>query len=540
MKETIIAKFERTFRANAHKLALTDYSTKEDRTYLDLAANIAHYHVFFRNAGIKRGDKIALMCENSPAFITAYIAVITYGAIVVPILPGFNPIDAAYIINHSDSRILLVDDHIWEKLKNSHFEHLEAVLNPKGVKAYVTNNDVMRHAYDTVFDEFTKAYPNGFTADDIKYEPIDDQDIMVISYTSGTTGNPKGVMLTGECIYINAQIGDDWNFYPEGTRTLDVLPLAHSYAAIYDMISPLSMGAHITVLGRIPAPTILMQALAVVKPKIFFIVPLLVEKVVKANFLPLVGKVPFEVLREKLVGVFGGNLEQLMIGGAPLDPTVEQFLRDIKLLYTVGYGMTECGPLIGFTPTAEFKQGTTGKLVPALQLRLINKNEQGVGEVILKGKPVMKGYYKNPEATAKAIDADGWLHTGDMGYVDEDMHITLVGRCKSMILGAGGQNIYPEEIEFKLNRMPYVVESIVYDVDGILKALVVPNMDEAQKNGLDLEGIRDVMTKNMEETNAKIGSYEQIREVVLCAEPFVKTAKGSIKRFLYPQNAKLI
>lgn len=540
MKETIISKLEKTFRASADKLALTDYSTQENRTYLEFAANIARYHVFFRNAGIKKGDKIALMCENSPAFITAYIAVITYGAIVVPILPGFNPIDGAYIINHSDARVLFVDDHIWEKLKNSHFDHLEAVLNPKGAKVYVTANDVVRKAYDTVFDEFNKAYPDGFTAADIKYDPIDDQDIMVISYTSGTTGNPKGVMLTGECIYINAQIGDDWNFYPEGTKTLDVLPLAHSYAAIYDMISPLSMGAHITVLGRIPAPTILMQALAVVKPKIFFIVPLLVEKVVKANFLPLVGKVPFEVLREKLVGVFGGNLEQLMIGGAPLDPTVEQFLRDIKLLYTVGYGMTECGPLIGFTPTNEFKQGTTGKLVPALQLRLINKNEQGIGEVILKGKPVMKGYYKNPEATAQAIDADGWLHTGDMGYVDDDMHITLVGRCKSMILGAGGQNIYPEEIEFKLNRMPYVAESIVYDSEGVLKALVVPNFDEAHKNGLDLDAIREVMAKNMEETNAKIGSYEQLREVVLCAEPFVKTAKGSIKRFLYPKNAKMM
>lgn len=540
MKETIISKLEKTFRASADKLALTDYSTQENRTYLEFAANIARYHMFFRNAGIKKGDKIALMCENSPAFITAYIAVITYGAIVVPILPGFNPIDGAYIINHSDARVLFVDDHIWEKLKNSHFDHLEAVLNPKGAKVYVTANDVVRKAYDTVFDEFNKAYPDGFTAADIKYDPIDDQDIMVISYTSGTTGNPKGVMLTGECIYINAQIGDDWNFYPEGTKTLDVLPLAHSYAAIYDMISPLSMGAHITVLGRIPAPTILMQALAVVKPKIFFIVPLLVEKVVKANFLPLVGKVPFEVLREKLVGVFGGNLEQLMIGGAPLDPTVEQFLRDIKLLYTVGYGMTECGPLIGFTPTNEFKQGTTGKLVPALQLRLINKNEQGIGEVILKGKPVMKGYYKNPEATAQAIDADGWLHTGDMGYVDDDMHITLVGRCKSMILGAGGQNIYPEEIEFKLNRMPYVAESIVYDSEGVLKALVVPNFDEAHKNGLDLDAIREVMAKNMEETNAKIGSYEQLREVVLCAEPFVKTAKGSIKRFLYPKNAKMM
>ena len=540
MKETIISKLEKTFRASADKLALTDYSTQENRTYLEFAANIARYHMFFRNAGIKKGDKIALMCENSPAFITAYIAVITYGAIVVPILPGFNPIDGAYIINHSDARVLFVDDHIWEKLKNSHFDHLEAVLNPKGAKVYVTANDVVRKAYDTVFDEFNKAYPDGFTAADIKYDPIDDQDIMVISYTSGTTGNPKGVMLTGECIYINAQIGDDWNFYPEGTKTLDVLPLAHSYAAIYDMISPLSMGAHITVLGRIPAPTILMQALAVVKPKIFFIVPLLVEKVVKANFLPLVGKVPFEVLREKLVGVFGGNLEQLMIGGAPLDPTVEQFLRDIKLLYTVGYGMTECGPLIGFTPTNEFKQGTTGKLVPALQLRLINKNEQGIGEVILKGKPVMKGYYKNPEATAQAIDADGWLHTGDMGYVDDDMHITLVGRCKSMILGAGGQNIYPEEIEFKLNRMPYVAESIDYDSEGVLKALVVPNFDEAHKNGLDLDAIREVMAKNMEETNAKIGSYEQLREVVLCAEPFVKTAKGSIKRFLYPKNAKMM
>ena len=398
----------------------------------------------------------------------------------------------------------------------------------------------MRVAYDNLFDDFDRRYPDGFTADDIHYAPVNDDDIMVISYTSGTTGNPKGVMLTAECIYINAQIGDDWNFYPEGTRTLDVLPLAHSYAAIYDMISPLSMGAHITVLGRTPAPTILMQALAVVKPKIFFIVPLLIEKVVKANFLPLVGKVPFDVLREKLVGVLGGNLEQLMIGGAPLDPTVEQFLRDINLLYTVGYGMTECGPLIGFTPCSEFKQGSTGRLVPALQLRLINKTPDGVGEVILKGKPVMKGYYKNPEATAQAIDADGWLHTGDLGYVDEDMNITLVGRSKSMILGAGGQNIYPEEIEFKLNRMPYVTESIVFDADGVLKALVVPNLDEAQKDGIDIDAMREVMAKNMEETNAKIGSYEQLREIVLCAEPFVKTAKGSIKRFLYPQNAKLM
>ena len=540
MKETIIAKFERQFRAHADKLALTDYSTKEDRTYLKLAENIARYHVFFDNAGINRGDKIALMCENSTPFITAYIAIISYGAVAVPILPGFNPIDAAYVINHSDSRILVVDDHIWEKLKGSEFEHLEAVLNPRGAKAYMTRSEKMRVAYDNLFDDFDRRYPDGFAVDDIKYAPIDDQDIMVISYTSGTTGNPKGVMLTGECIYINAQIGDDWNFYPEGTNTLDVLPLAHSYAAIYDMISPLSMGAHITVLGRTPAPTILMQALAVVKPKIFFIVPLLIEKVVKANFLPLVGKVPYEVLREKLVGVLGGNLEQLMIGGAPLDPTVEQFLRDIKLLYTVGYGMTEVGPLIGFTPCKDFKQGSTGKLVPALKLKLINKNAQGIGEVLVKGAPVMRGYYKNPEATAMAIDAEGWLHTGDMGYVDDDMNITLVGRCKSMILGAGGQNIYPEEIEFKLNRMPLVAESIVYDAEGVLKALVVPNLDEAQKSGLDLEKVKEIMLKNMEETNAKIGSYEQLREIVLCAEPFVKTAKGSIKRFLYPQNAKLM
>ena len=554
MRPNIIELFETTFKECADMPALTDYPTHQTWTYLQLAESVAKYHIFFKNAGIKRGEKIALMSESTSAFVRAYIAIVTYGAVSVPILPGFSTPDAAFIINHSDSRLLLSEKKIWERIGESQLDNLLGVYDlNEGVILKVSDKQ-FEEAFKSLPANFKAAYPEGFRPEHIKYEKVDLEDLMIISYTSGTTGSPKGVMLPIRSITANAYFAMAQPLHFRGGNALSILPLAHAFACAFDMFYPLALGVHVTLLGKIPSPAILTKAMAEVKPTIMCVVPLVLEKIVKGKIWPALRKQPVKFLtkipgvdrliykkvNKQLLETFGGRLVEIPTGGAALDPEVEKFLLKIKFPVIVGYGMTECGPLVSYSSRYDFVRTSVGAVVYEGDVKIDKPNKDGIGEVCINGAHVMLGYYKNPELTAQTIDKDGWLHTGDIGFVREikgSKVIFLRGRNKTMILSADGQNIYPEEIEFKLNDLPFVTESFVYQDKGSLVALVYPDYDRAKKEGLDLAGIRRQMDENLAELNAVVGNYERLKEIRLLAEPFVKTPKQSIKRNLYPQEA---
>ncbi len=557
VKENLIQMYQESFRTNAELPALTDYFKKTTLTYFELAQNIAKYHIAFEKYGIKAGDKIALIGRNTPRWVTAYAATITYGAVIVPILQDFNPIDATNIVNHSDSRILMLSRDVWEKIDVKKFEQLEVILDyedmttlwerTEGSFAPLTNN------MEALFAE---RYPKGFTTNDIVYPEVTNDKVCIISYTSGTTGSSKGVMLTVNNVTANVAFAILYKFHYRGSRVLGILPLAHAFGCAFDMLTPLATGSHITLLGKLPAAPILLKALADVKPDLLLTVPLLIEKIVKGKVMPTLQKQPIKTLtkipllnqivykkvRTQLMDAFGGALTELIMGGAALNSDVEKLLKKIKLPYTVGYGMTECAPLICYAHHTEYKSLSCGKLVPGMEMKIDSADPYNIpGEICVRGENVTVGYYKNPEATAAALDADGWFHTGDMGVVDKATNCFIRGRCKTMILSANGQNIYPEEIEAKLNNLPYVVESlIVEDEAGKLMALVVPDFDKAKKEGLDNEALKAKMQENLKELNTLVAPYERVSSVKLCAEEFEKTPKKSIRRYLYPKAAKIV
>ena len=557
MRPNIIELFETTFKECAQMPALTDYLTHKTSTYLQLAESVARYHVFFENAGIRRGDKVALMSESTSAFVKAYVAVVTYGAVCVPILPGFSTPDAAFIINHSDSRLLMTEKKIWERIGESQLDNIMGVYDLNDAEILKVVDEKFENAFKSLPDDFKAKYPDGFSADDIKYAKVGDEDLMIISYTSGTTGSPKGVMLPIRSITANAYFAMAQPLHFRGSNALSILPLAHAFACAFDMFYPLALGVHVTLLGKIPSPTILTKAMAEVKPTIMCVVPLVLEKIVKGKIWPVLRKQPVKFLTKipginnliykkvcrQLLDTFGGRLVEVPTGGAALDPEVEKFLLKIKFPVIVGYGMTECGPLVSYSTHKDFVRTSVGAVVYEGDVRIDKPGKDGIGEVCINGAHVMLGYYKNPELTAQTIDKDGWLHTGDIGFVREikgKKVIFLRGRNKTMILSADGQNIYPEEIEFKLNDLPFVQESFVFAENGSLVALVYPNFELAKKQGLDNDALRDKMKENVAALNAAVGSYERIKEIRLLAEPFIKTPKQSIKRNLYPQEAVLL
>lgn len=552
LTEDLLQIYADSFRINWELPALSQYGDGTTLTYGDLARRIARTHLFFKECGIKPGQKVALLGKNSVQWIVTYMATLTYGAVVVPILQDFNPIDAQHIINHSDSVILFVSDSIWEDLDFDKMPGVRFAISIDTSEVLAEMPSVAgkaKKAMGTLSKKFSKLYPSGYTPADVQYKFFSADSLAEINYTSGTTGFSKGVMLTLNNLCGNVVFGIRSQLHFRGSRALSFLPLAHAYGCAFDMLVPLAVGTHVTVFGKLPSPKLLVKALGEVRPNLILCVPLVLEKVYRSQILPIISKpsvrrmlaVPFlrtavyNKICRKLTEAFGGEFSQVIVGGAPLNPEVEEFLHRIKFHFTVGFGMTECGPLISFTPWNKFIVGSSGRTLPGIMFSKVDSDNEAFipGEICVKGENVMRGYYKNPEATAAVLDKDGWLHTGDMGTISDAGTIFIKGRCKTMILSANGQNIYPEEIEAKLNNMPYVSESLVVQRGHKLVALIYPDYEAMDKVGLSHEMMPKVMEKVREEVNRVVAPYEKIDEIQLRASEFEKTPKRSIKRFLY-------
>ena len=550
IEENFIKIYEKSFKENWDLPALTDYNTRETFTYGEVAEQIARLHLLFKYCQIRRGDKIALVGRNTPRWCIAFMATVSYGAIIVPILQDFNANDVQHIVNHSDSVLLFAGDLIWENLEVDKLSQLRATISLVDYTCLdQRDGECITQCLGDMDKLFKKAYPKGFTRDDVRFAELTNDKVILINYTSGTTGFSKGVMLTGNNLGGNVCFGISSKLHFSGSKCLSFLPLAHAYGCAFDLLVPLAVGTHITLLGKIPSPKILLKALEEVKPNLIICVPLILEKIYRKQILPMLNKRPLKwalnvplldsriygQVRKKLVYAFGGRFEQVIVGGAPLNAEVEAFLHRIKFPFTVGYGMTECGPLISYTHHSEFIPRSSGRILEGyMQVKIDSSDPELIpGEICVRGENVMAGYYKNQEATEKVIDKDGWLHTGDMGTVNNDDTIFIKGRYKTMILGASGQNIYPEEIESKLNNMPFIMESLVIEKDGRLVALVYPDYEAVDDYGIANEDLPVAMEEIRKNLNKEVAPYEQIAKIHLYPTEFEKTPKRSIKRYLY-------
>ena len=548
-EENLIKIYENSLRKNWDLEAVTDYGTSVTLTYGQLAERIAYLHLLFERVGIQENDRIAVMGKNNSNWVTTYLATVTYGAVIVPILQDFKANDAIHIINHSESKLLFITDQIWENIDVDQVPDLQAVISLNTMDL-ITTGMPKTQAVDkmTIEEMFAEKYPNGFTKDDVQYIERSNAELASINYTSGTTGFSKGVMTPMNALAGNIVFGLTTKLVYPGCRHVAFLPLAHAYGCAFDFLACLAAGGHTYLIGRTPSPKILMKAFTEVKPTVILSVPLILEKIYKKMIqpqiskkpvswvlkMPLLDKVVLNKIRETLMNAFGGEFSQIIIGGAPLNAEVEAFLRRIKFPLTVGYGMTETAPLISFTPWTEFRPQSCGQVLKGLMdARIANPDADGVGEIQVRGENVMEGYYKNEQATAESFTEDGWLRTGDLGVIDEDGFIYIKGRCKTMLLGPSGQNIYPEEIEAKINNMPYVLESLVLQKDTRLVALVCPDFEAVDADKLSQEQLEVVMEENRKLVNAELAAYEQINELRIYTHEFEKTPKKSIKRFLY-------
>ena len=557
LQENLIRMYEESFRAHRELPALTDYFKGETFSYYEMAKEIAKLHLFFKKAGIKQGDKIALIGRNNPRWCITYLATITYGAVIVPILQDFAPADIVHIVNHSESRLLFVGDNYWDIIEEDEIARIDAVLSLTDFHVIYERRGKSLGVYmRDMVKNYRAKYKRGFSADDIKYPDIPNDQMVLLNYTSGTTGYSKGVMLTVNNLTGNVLVAKNarntqtgTHYFVRGGRTLSFLPLAHAYGCAFDFLSPLAVGGHVTLLGKIPSPKILIEAMQMVKPTVICCVPLILEKIYRKQVLPLLEKGPMSIamkipllnsaiysaIRKKLIDSFGGEVVIFIVGGAPMNQETEAFLLKIKFPITVGYGMTECAPLISFTTDDLFKAGSCGMYIKEyLDLRIDSPDpEHTAGEIIVKGEHVMLGYYKNEKDTHAVLDPDGWLHTGDMGTVDPDGTLYIRGRSKTMILTGSGQNIYPEEIEDKLNNMYLVLESLVLEHNGKLHALVVPDYEQAEREGVDKNDLPQIMENNLKELNTVVAGYEHVAAITIYPTEFEKTPKRSIKRYLY-------
>ena len=557
LEQNLIKLYEQSFRDNREMSALTDYFKGESFSYYEIAKEVAKLHLMFKEAGIERGDKIALIGRNNTRWCISYIATITYGAVIVPILQDFNPNDVINIINHSESKLLFLGDNFWDDIEGDQIPAIDAVFSLTDYHViYEKEGNKLTNYMKNILQNYREAYPRGFSIDDIKYADIPNDEVCLLNYTSGTTGSSKGVMLTvnnltGNVIFaknmVNPDTGD--HYFRKGARTLSFLPLAHAYGCTFDFLSPLACGGHITLLGRIPSPKILVEAMKTTRPTVVCSVPLILEKVYRKSILPMLEKGPMSIamripllntaiystIKSRLMEQFGGCIEIFIVGGAALNQETEDFLRKIKFPITVGYGMTECAPLISFELPQYFKLGSCGRILDGfLEARIESRDPQNIpGELLVRGEHVMKGYYKNDSATQAVLTEDGWLHTGDMCTMDSDRTIYIRGRCKTMILSGSGQNIYPEEIEERLNNLYMVAESLVIENNGRLTALVVPDYELANAEGVNLDNLQEIMDENLKQLNTMVASYEKVANIVIHREEFVKTPKRSIKRYLY-------
>ncbi len=530
--------------------ALTDYKGKTLQ-YHDVARKIEKIHIMFEASGVQKGDRIALCGRNSSMWAAAFLATLTYGAVAVPILHEFTPDQIHNIVNHSESKILFVGDVVATEIDATKMPALEGIIYLPDLSLTLSRTEKLTYAREHLNEMFGKKYPKYFRAEHVRYYREQSPDeLALINYTSGTTGNSKGVMIPYRAMWSNADFARSvlGAVIKPGSHIISILPMAHMYGMAFELIFEFIAGAHIFYLTRMPSPAIIAQALAEVKPALMIAVPLVIEKIIRKRVFPkiqtsrmklllntpVIQKKVKEKICEQVVQAFGGNIYEVIIGGAALNREIESFLKDINFPFTVGYGATECAPIIGYSDWKEFVPTSCGKPALHQEVRIDSIDPENVpGEILTKGPNVLLGYYKNEEATRQVLDADGWFHTGDLGTMDADQNIYIKGRSKNMLLGSNGQNIYPEEIEDKLNSLPLVSECLVVQRGEKLVGLVYPDFEEAKELGLNDADIKNLMEENKKQLNEVNPAYCKLSDIEILEEEFVKTPKRSIKRYLY-------
>ena len=551
-EKSFIALIEQSIKKNWDLDALTDYKGVTLQ-YKDVARKIEKIHIILEESGVKPGDKIAVCGRNMSHWGVTFLSAVTYGAVIVPILHEFKADQVHNIVNHSEAKLLFVGDVVWEALDENAMPNLEGIILVNDFSVLVSRSEKLTFAREHLNELFGKKFPKNFRKEHINYYKDSADEMLVLNYTSGTTSFSKGVMLPARALWSNIEFGKEklGKHLKAGDSIVSMLPMAHMYGLAFEFLYEFCSGCHVYFLTRMPSPKIILQAFAEVKPRIIIAVPLIIEKIIKKNVLPkletptmkflmhvpLVSDKIKEKVREQLMNAFGGNFYEIIVGGAAFNQEIETFLRGINFPYTVGYGMTECAPIITYEDWQLLKGGSCGKPAPRMEVKILSRDPQNIpGEIVTKGDNVMLGYYKNEEATKEVIDEEGWLHTGDLGVMDESGNVTIKGRSKNMLLGPSGQNIYPEEIEDKLNNMPYVNESIVIQaLDGKLAALIYPDFELAFSQGMSEKQVEEQMEANRMALNTQIAAYEQIARIKIYHEEFEKTPKKSIKRFLYQE-----
>jgi len=551
MNERFLELIERSIKANWELPALTDHKGKTFY-YKNMAEEIAKLHIVFGQANIRKGDKIALMGRNSSRWVISFFGIVSYGAVAVPILNDFKPDNVHTIINHSDTKLFFVADSNWEKLDRSAMPDVIGYISLDDFSVLFSSKPELIETSKQIEARFKKQYPESFTPKHVKLHVEKPEELALLNYTSGTTGFSKGVMLPFRSLWGNTRFAADmFPFVHAGDNFVSMLPIAHMYGLAFEIMHPVNKGCHIHFLPRVPNPKSVIESFAAARPTLAIAVPLVIEKIVKNNVFPILRqpkmkillKIPFikQLIRKKictkLSDAFGNNFFEIVLGGAPLNKEIETFLKSIGFRYTVGYGMTECAPLISYEPWKTFKPGSVGRAIDRMKIKIDSSDpEREAGEILVSGTNVMLGYYKNPTATAEVMMTDGWMRTGDLGIIDKDGFIFIRGRSKALILGSSGQNIYPEEIEMVLNNMTYISESLVVQRQEKLVGLVYPDWEQAEKNGLSEQELQKIMNGYLETFNQRAPHFSRLAEIRLQKENFEKTPKMSIKRFIYQEE----
>lgn len=541
---------EKSFRENWDRPALSNYKG-QDLAYRDVARRIAKLHIAFEQCGLEKGDKVAICSRNQANWGVSFLATLTYGAVPVPILHEFKPGNIHYLVNHSEAKVLFVDDVIWENLSEAEMPGLYVVVQINNFNFLYSKTEEMSQVRQHLNESFGHRYPNNFGPENLDYYEDKADELAVTNYTSGTSGFSKGVMVPYRALWSNIEFAHVQAMpqLDNNTEVVSMLPSAHMYGMMFEFLFEMTIGAHVHFLTRVPSPKIIMQAFADIKPHIIIAVPLIIEKVYKSKLkpildrnkmimnLPIIDKVIQKKILQELVNAFGGRFYEVIIGGAAFNPEVERFFRKIGFPFTVGYGMTECAPIIGYADWKDAKLYSCGKQVLNMEIRIDSPDPQNIpGEVLVKGANVFLGYYKNEEATKSVLGEDGWFHTGDMGVMDSDGYLFLKGRSKCMILGPSGQNIYPEEIEGVVNNVTYVVDSLVIEDHGALVSLIYPDYHQAELDGLSKSQLEAKLLETLPEINKQIPNYAKISKMEFMPEDFERTPKRSIKRYLYQRN----
>ena len=548
MENRFLGLIENSIKEHWDLPAFSDYNGHTFH-YKDVARRIEKFHIILEHAGIKKGDKVALVGRNSSNWAICFFGILAYGAVAVPILHEFKPDNIHHIVNHSEAKAVLAASSNWENMNERMMPDVKLFMMLDNFSIIHSKSKEVRVVRDRINEYFGKKYPRSFTSNDVRYHVEKPEELAVLNYTSGTTSFSKGVMIPYRSLWSNTQFAyDNLPFIHPGDNIVCMLPMAHMYGLAFEVLNSVNKGCHVHFLTRTPSPKIIAEAFTTIKPALILAVPLIIEKIIKHRVLPQLEKFHIKLflkipylnrrlrlsIRDKIVNAFGGRFKLIAIGGAALNFEVEKFLSSVQFPYTVGYGMTECGPAISYDDWHTFKAGSCGKAVDRMEIAINSSDPENiVGEILVRGANVMDGYYKNHEATSSAIDEDGWLHTGDLGIIDSEGYLFIKGRSKNMILGPSGQNIYPEEIEDRLNALPYVSESLVIEKDGKLIALVYPDYEVVKKEKISPEQLKTKMDENRKLLNHMLPMYSQVARLKIQETEFEKTPKRSIKRYLY-------